>query len=57
VQLLADSGANLDAKNKRGQTPLAALSARSLRAPSVDSGAGDGRQSTADLLRTLGAKE
>src|SRR4029077_6765622 len=32
VQLLADSGADLEARNNRGQTPLASIIARSARA-------------------------
>jgi ankyrin repeat protein len=42
VQVLADKGAKLEAKNKRGRTPLASASAP---------------KGTADLLRKLGAKE
>ena len=42
VQLLAEKGARLEAKNKRGRTPLAGASAT---------------RGTADLLRKLGAKE
>ena len=58
VQLLADSGADLEAKNNRGQTPLAAITARSSRAPAAQyAGAADESTSTADLLRKLGAKE
>jgi ankyrin repeat protein len=55
IQLLADKGARLEAKNKRGQTPLALASAGGGRGR----GAGNGSQanSTADLLRKLGAKE
>jgi ankyrin repeat protein len=41
VQLLADRATRLDAKNKRGRTPLASAA----------------KKSTADLLRKLGAKE
>jgi len=60
VQLLADKGAPLNVKNRRGQTPLAALGADKGRA--VAAGAADpSRQiahpSTADLLRKLGAVE
>ena len=58
VQLLADSGAILEAKNKRGQTPLAAITARLSRAPAVQAYGGvDSVASTADLLKRLGAKE
>ena len=42
VQVLADAGARLDLKNKRGRTPLASASTA---------------KGTADLLRKLGAKE
>jgi ankyrin repeat protein len=45
VQFLADSGATLDVKNKKGQTPLM-LAMMDVR-----------HNSTADLLRKLGAKE
>lgn len=51
IQLLADKGAHLDARNKRGQTPLSIAEAGSKNN-------GDGSpslQSTAELLRTLGA--
>jgi hypothetical protein len=57
VQLLADSGANLEAKNNRGQTPLAVVAARSRAPAALYSGAADESASTADLLRKLGAKE
>ncbi len=55
VQLLADRGAELDVKNKAGRTPLAlAIAAERRRAgrPDLDDG-----ESTADLLRKLGATE
>ena len=42
VQLVAEKGAQLEVKNKRGRTPLASASAA---------------KGTADLLRKLGAKE
>ena len=53
VQLLADSGSKLDLKNELGETPLALASVVPRR------GSYDGSQSntTADLLRKLGAKE
>jgi len=58
VELLANSGADLEARNNRGQTPLAAITARSSRAPAGQyAGAVDESQSTADLLRKLGAKQ
>jgi ankyrin repeat protein len=54
VQFLADRGARLEAKNRKGETPLA------LTAPlpaNVYRGGTGGHKSTADLLRKLGAKE
>jgi ankyrin repeat protein len=48
VRALAERGANLNARNARGQTPLGTLLARKGRSV---------RQSTIDLLRSLGAKE
>jgi ankyrin repeat protein len=57
VQLLADSGADLEARNKRGQTPLAALTARASRGSAAPyAGTVDDSKTTADLLRKLGAK-
>jgi uncharacterized protein len=61
VQLLADKGADVNAKNKRGQTPLAALTAPRGRGAVDPDGAGDAygvsaeNQSTIALLRKLGA--
>jgi ankyrin repeat protein len=55
VQLLVERGATLDLKNKQGQTPLALASAPR-RNPEGDQAAAS-RQSTADLLRKLGARE
>ena len=60
IQLLADKGANLNVKNKRGQTPLGTLT----RARGGADGGGGGdqygvpgvRQSTVALLRKLGAE-
>jgi ankyrin repeat protein len=58
VQLLVDSGARLDVKNKRGLTPLGAATATQVRgqagafAPTVEE-----RRPTAELLRRLGATE
>ena len=73
VQLLADHGAQLNIKNKRGQTPLAALLTGGGRggrgrgaAAAVDNGADPtgidapsepAHQSTAALLRKLGATQ
>ena len=61
IKLLADAGAALDIKNKRGQTPLAAAAAS--RRPPGDSD-GDAaaallkqRNETVELLRSLGAIE
>jgi len=52
VKLLAGHGANLNIKNKRGLTPLTALTtAANARS------AGGPRLATADLLRKLGAVE
>jgi ankyrin repeat protein len=56
IQFLADHGANLNVKNKRGETPLSlALADRR------DVGAGDPRYTrrlnTAELLQKLGATE
>jgi ankyrin repeat protein len=58
VQLLADSGANLEAKNSRGQTPLAILTPAPAGTQSVQFlRPADQYKSTAALLRTLGAKQ
>lgn len=62
VQLLADKGARLEARNQKGQTPLAVAASSnqdSDRSGSASSSAaaGEGRMSTADLLRKLGARE
>lgn len=54
IQFLADKGADLNVKNKREQTPLAI--AQSRQPVAGDSIAND-RQSVADLLRKLGAKD
>ena len=50
VRVLVASGADVNARTARGLTPLGALLARSGRNASA-------RQSTIDLLRTLGAQE
>jgi ankyrin repeat protein len=50
VRVLVASGADMNARTSRGLTPLGALLARSGRNASA-------RQSTIDLLRTLGAQE
>ena len=67
VQFLADHGAQLNAKNKRGLTPLAALLARGTRRVSADSENGADltgapvraitHPTTAALLRKLGATQ
>jgi uncharacterized protein len=60
VRLLAENGANLNVKNKRGQTPLGTLVRP--RGPADSAAGGDayaaanGKQSTIDLLRTLGGE-
>jgi ankyrin repeat protein len=59
VQLLADHGAQLEVKNKRGQTPLAIATTPTAK---TQIAAGyftlpDDRRATAELLRKLGAKE
>jgi crotonobetainyl-CoA:carnitine CoA-transferase CaiB-like acyl-CoA transferase len=55
--LLADRGADLEARNNRGQTPLASIVARSSRAPGAQyAGGADAGANTAELLRQLGAK-
>jgi ankyrin repeat protein len=56
VQLLVDKGANLEAANKRGLTPLGAAVVPRPRNPLQIDGP-DRRKSTAELLRKLGAKE
>ena len=57
-QLLVDRGAQVNMKNKRGQTPLAALmAARGQTARVADSARQVARQSTVDLLQKLGAVE
>ena len=56
VQFLADHGAQLNAKNKRGQTALAAIAGRRGEgATAADRASQVPRQSTVDLLRKLGA--
>jgi ankyrin repeat protein len=58
IQLLADRGAQVNTKNKRGQTPLAVLiAARGQTARVADSARQIARQSTVDLLHKLGAVE
>jgi len=53
VSFLVESGAKLDARNKKDQTPLAVVGTQ--RGASNARG-GDSQESTADLLRRLGAK-
>lgn len=64
IQLLAERGAMLEVKNKRGQTPLALVSAPGRRGSGRNAANGaagaDGNSpvnSTAELLRKLGAKQ
>jgi ankyrin repeat protein len=58
VQFLADHGAQLNVKNKRGQTALAAIAGRRGEgATAADRASQAPRQSTVDLLRKLGAVE
>jgi uncharacterized protein len=54
VQFLVESGARLDAKNKKDQTPLAVVGTQRGGAAARP---GEARENTADLLRRLGAKE
>jgi ankyrin repeat protein len=56
AQLLVEKGANLEARNKRGLTPLGAATAPRPRNPLAAPGP-DNRIGTAELLRKLGAKE
>jgi ankyrin repeat protein len=60
IKLLADAGAALDIKNKRGQTPLTAAMNR--RGPGDFDGvtaaaAARQKNETVELLRSLGATE
>ena len=58
VQFLADHDADLNVKNKRGQTPLAAIAGRKGEGVTAADRANQSpRQSTVDLLRKLGAVE
>jgi ankyrin repeat protein len=57
VQLLAERGAALDVKNKKGQTPLAMASIPRRTPDGLAQTAGAVGPSTADLLRKLGARE
>jgi len=57
IQFLADRGADLNVKNKRNQTPLALALADRRGAGADGDQSGSDRQSTAALLRKLGAKE
>jgi uncharacterized protein len=57
VQFLFDHGANLEAKNKRDQTPLAAVLVPPQRIPGFSPLPDENRQTTIALLRKLGAKE
>jgi ankyrin repeat protein len=55
VQFLVDNGARIDAKNKKGKTPLAMTSAHTGEFQGSDTVVE--RKTTAELLRKLGAKE
>src|SRR4029077_14848426 len=56
VQFIADHGAQLNIRNKRGQTPLAAITGRKGEGATTPNRANQApRQSTVDLLRKLGA--
>jgi ankyrin repeat protein len=57
VQLLAERGAALDAKNKKGQTPLAIASTARRTPDGADQRGNAEGPTTADLLRQLGARE
>jgi ankyrin repeat protein len=58
VQFLADHGAQLNVKNKRGQTPLASIAGRRGEGvTAADRATQTPRQSTMELLRKLGAVE
>jgi len=58
IELLANSGARLDVKNKQDQTPLAVAMAGGRRRAAFEDTAVDERfRVTADLLRKLGATE
>lgn len=55
IQLLADRGAALDAKNKAGQTPLALTVPRGGRGQDARAAANSGLKAAEALLRKLGA--
>ena len=58
IRVLAGKGANLELKNKKGQTPLALTAVARRRGVGNLASEGDAsRKDTADLLRKLGAKE
>jgi ankyrin repeat protein len=59
VQLLADHGADLEIKNKRGLTPLGLTTLQATRAQTASGylALPDDRRSTTELLRKLGARE
>jgi ankyrin len=61
VQFLVEKGARRDARNKKGQTPLAAAMAGSMAASTnpgrFGRGASGPKKSTVELLRKLGASE
>lgn len=57
IQFLADSGAKLEVKNKKEQTPLALVAPRPGTDGTGTSPADVAREKTAELLRKLGARE
>jgi hypothetical protein len=57
VRLLAEHGADLNVRNKRGLTPLGALLGKPGEAAKAADGPARSRAATADLLRRLGAVE
>jgi ankyrin repeat protein len=57
VRLLAEHGADLNVRNKRGLTPLGVLLRRTGDGASTADAGGRSRSSTVDLLRKLGAME
>ena len=56
LRVLAERGADLNVRNKRGLTPLGALVGRG-NAKNADTSARSTREDTIALLRSLGARE